>query len=175
MTHIEKRKERKEKGQKLSQFLNLVKSFKVRQSFFGTSFWNTLLTQDCISCVTPIHGFKHTWDVLCIKKENVRYTVLSFRAKICLIPHDFDIECEVMMWKTNYEHALNLMAAKANNYKDMCLLKKNDEWMKKWKMKWKMRWKMMMKNEWLRMKGKEKWKDKGSRWFMHNMHSYCLN
>jgi len=38
MTHIEKRKERKEKGQKLSQFLNLVKSFKMRQSFFGTSF-----------------------------------------------------------------------------------------------------------------------------------------
>jgi len=38
MTHIEKRKKRKEKGQKLSQFLNLVKSFKVRQSFFDTSF-----------------------------------------------------------------------------------------------------------------------------------------
>jgi len=38
------------------------------------------------------------------------------------------------------------MIAKANDYRDMCLLKKNDEWMKKWKMKWKMRWKMMMKN-----------------------------
>jgi len=80
------------------------------------------------------------------------------------------------MWKTNYEHALNLMAAKANNYKDMCLLKndkirkKEREKNKKWneKMKWKMKWKnemknegkMMMKNEWLRMKGKEKWRDK---------------
>jgi len=50
--------------------------------------------------------------------------VLSFRAKICLIPHDSGIECEVIMRKTNYEHALNLMTAKANNYKDMCLLKK---------------------------------------------------
>ena len=43
------------------------------------------------------------------------------------------------MRKTNYEHALNLMTAKANNYKDMCLLKKwwnekkNEEWNEKWK------------------------------------------
>jgi len=61
------------------------------------------------------------------------------------------------MWKINYEHALNLMAAKANNYKDMCLLKKwwneekkkkkNEEWNEKmkWKMKEKWWWKM---NDW---------------------------
>jgi len=68
--------------------------------------------------------------VLCIKKENVRHTVLSFHVKICLIPCGSDIECEVIMRKINYEHALNLMIAKANDYRDMCLLKKkrdNDE------------------------------------------------
>jgi len=60
--------------------------------------------------------------------------VLSFHAKICLIPRDSYIECEVIMRKTNYENALNLMMAKANNYRDMCLLKKMmmNEW-KKWK------------------------------------------
>ena len=87
------------------------------------------------------------------------------------------------MRKTNYEHALNLMTAKANNYKDMCLLKKwwNKKREKKWGMKRKNEWneknegKMMMKNEWLRMERKEKWRDKGSRSFMHNMHSYFLN
>jgi len=63
---------------------------------------------------------------LCIKKENVRHTVLSFHAKICLIPRDSDIECEVIMRKTNYEHALNLMTAKANDYRDMYLLKERE-------------------------------------------------
>jgi len=29
------------------------------------------------------------------------------------------------MRKINYEHALNLMTAKASDYRDMCLLKKN--------------------------------------------------
>jgi len=73
--------------------------------------------------------------------------VLSFRAKICLIPRDSDIECELIMRKTNYEHALNLMTIKANNYKDMCLLKKMKKWNEKmkWKMKEKWWWKM---NDW---------------------------
>ena len=56
--------------------------------------------------------------------------MLSFHVKICLIPCGSDIECEVIMRKINYEHALNLMIAKANDYRDMCLLKKkrdNDE------------------------------------------------
>jgi len=61
---------------------------------------------------------------LCIKEENVRHTMLSFHAKICLIPRGSNIECEVIMRKTNYEHGLNLMIAKANDYRDMCLLKK---------------------------------------------------
>jgi len=50
--------------------------------------------------------------------------VLSFHAKICLIPRDSQIECEVIMRKINYEHALNLMTPKASDYRDMCLLKK---------------------------------------------------
>jgi len=61
---------------------------------------------------------------LCIKEKNVRHTMLSFYAKICLIPRGSDIECEALMRKTNYEYALKLMIVKANDYRDMCLLKK---------------------------------------------------
>jgi len=53
---------------------------------------------------------------------NVRHTVLSFHTKICLIPRDSNIECEVIMRKKNYEYALNLIIAKANDYRDIYLL-----------------------------------------------------